>query len=70
MSERAETLRQNARADAAARMRRLGSARSTGHTVPLDLPNIPKVPRPVAGETTCPRCGTRSSVGCKHMRRL
>lgn len=62
MSERVEILRQEARAEAAARAARLADALIIGHTK-----HVPAGPADVAyGETACPRCGVRSGVGCTH----
>ena len=62
MSERAELLRQEARAEAAEREQRLAYA--------MRLQDTHRVPRGRAdvayGETACPRCGVRSGVGCSH----
>jgi len=67
MSERIEALRQRAREEAADRARQLATARkTTGNSIPATRPPATRVRPPVPGETTCPRCGARSSVGCRH----
>lgn len=62
MSDRAETLRQQARAEAADREQRLAHAMriQDSHWVPPGRGNV------AYGETACQRCGVRSGVGCKH----
>lgn len=62
MSERAEILRQEARAEAAEREQRLAFAMRL-----QDTHRVPRGPADVAyGETSCPRCGVRSGIGCEH----
>lgn len=62
MSDRLETIRQEARAEAAARAARLAEAMVIG-----DAKHVPAGRGAVAyGETSCPRCGVRSGIGCKH----
>lgn len=62
MTDRIEALRQAARAEAAEHSDRLADA--------MMLSCTKRVPRGRAaaayGETACPRCGTRSGVGCAH----
>lgn len=62
MTDRVETIRQQMRAEAAERSERLAEAMMTSNTK--------RVPRgraaAVYGETSCPRCGVRSGVGCAH----
>jgi|APCry1669189000_1035189.scaffolds.fasta_scaffold574393_1 hypothetical protein len=62
MSERAEMLRQDARAEAAEREQRLALAMriQDTHYVPRGRGNV------AYGETACPRCGVRSGIGCAH----
>lgn len=67
MSEIAELLRQRAREEAAERAQRWATARkTTGNWI---LPSSGPVSRtnPVhPGETACFKCGTRTSIGCRH----
>lgn len=62
MSDRLESLRQAARAEAAAREGRLTDAMMIGETKRV----APGRTSAAYGETSCPRCGVRSGVGCKH----
>lgn len=62
MTDRIEALRQEARAEAAERAARLGDAMIIGSSK-----YVPGGRAEAAyGETACPRCGTRSGLGCKH----
>ena len=55
-------IRQEARAEAALREQNLKRAAALGQT-----PRSARGGVDVAyGETTCPRCGVRSGIGCKH----
>ncbi len=64
MTDRIEALRQAARAEAAEHSDRLAKAMMIGG----DTRPVPRGRAAAAayGETACPRCGTRSGVGCKH----
>lgn len=69
MSERVEQLRQRAREEAAERARRFGTARRLSTANPLvPAGAASRWHPPVAGETTCSRCGARASIGCRHTR--
>ncbi|MDR3408437.1 MAG: hypothetical protein P4L68_08065 [Methylovirgula sp.] len=70
MSDRVAQLREHARNEALDRALRFATAaKTTGNVVPPNTARSDGVHPPQAGETTCQRCGIRSSVGCKHMRR-
>ena len=62
MSERLEMLRQQARAEAAEHEQRLAAA------LAIQPPKRTPHGRGAAayGDTSCPRCGVRSSIGCAH----
>lgn len=63
MTDRIEALRQAARAEAQSRSERLAKAMMIGG----DTRPVPRGRSAAAyGETSCPRCGVRSGVGCKH----
>ncbi|KUR80790.1 hypothetical protein [Novosphingobium sp. FSW06-99] len=70
MSDRADQLRQSARAEAIDRALRFATARkTTGNTILSRSPQASGFTPPAPGETTCGLCGVRSGVGCKHTRR-
>lgn len=71
MSERAEILRQRAREEAAHLALSTIAAQSKGSfRKPVPIQGHDREVAPViAGETTCFRCGTRSSIGCRHSRK-
>lgn len=62
MTERAEILRQRARAEAAEREQRLALAMRLQDTHKV----APGRGDAAYGETACPRCGVRSGLGCAH----
>lgn len=63
MTDRIEALRQAARAEAQSRSDRLAKAMMIGG----DTRPVPRGRSSAAyGETSCPRCGVRSGVGCTH----
>ena len=63
MTDRIEALRHAARAEAAEHSDRLAKAMMIGG----DTRPVPHGRAAAAyGETACPRCGTRSGVGCAH----
>ena len=67
MTDRSDRLRQAAHDAALDRALRFATARKT--TGNVLFPTTGKVAPRIAGETICPACGTRSSIGCKHTRR-
>lgn len=70
MAERTEIMRQRAREEAAHLALSTIATRSAvtfSKPVPIRGRNR-EVPEPVSGETTCFRCGARSSIGCRHSR--
>lgn len=61
-------LRRSAREEAARREQAVRTVTKTTNNVVPDsrVPAAMRVAPPIAGETVCPRCGTRSSIGCRH----